>query len=175
MTARVSPAGTLLLPPGSSCDPIVALHELIRIGYRMTFLSVNKMRIWRPGQPDLPLDCSTGCPEITPDEANRLITEIENSKRVNRAQVARLTQLPTSSFEDVLQDPSGDKLALWFKGIVPSVPARLLPTLAVAPCKKAAPWNRRRRRTLSRAKHLVIHLFPGQSRITRSVPKPYAG
>ncbi|CAE7037961.1 Retrovirus-related Pol polyprotein from transposon TNT 1-94 [Symbiodinium microadriaticum] len=103
VTARVSPAGTLLLPPGSSCDPIVALHELIRIGYRMTFLSVNKMRIWRPGQPDLPLDCSTGCPEITPDEANRLITEIENSKRVNRAQVARLTQLPTSSFEDVLQ------------------------------------------------------------------------
>ena len=50
------------------------------------------------------------------------------------------------------------------KGIVPSVPARLLPTLAVAPCKKAAPWNRRRRRTLSRAKHLIIHLFPGQSR-----------
>ncbi|CAE7485385.1 UVR8, partial [Symbiodinium necroappetens] len=164
VTARVSPAGTLLLPPGSSCDPIVALHELIRIGYRMTFLSVNKMRIWRPGQPDLPLDCSTGCPEITPNEANRLITEIENSKRVNRAQVARLTQLPTSSFEDVLQDPSGDKLALWFKGIVPSVPARLLPTLAIAPCKKAAPWNRRRRRTLSRAKHLIIHLFPGQSR-----------
>ncbi|CAE7873671.1 UVR8 [Symbiodinium microadriaticum] len=164
VTARVSPAGTLLLPPGSSCDPIVALHELIRIGYRMTFLSVNKMRIWRPGQPDLPLDCSTGCPEITPNEANRLITEIENSKRVNRAQVARLTQLPTSSFEDVLQDPSGDKLALWFKGIVPSVPVRLWPTLAVAPCKKAAPWNRRRRRTLSRAKHLIIHLFPCKSR-----------
>ena len=164
VTARVSPAGTLLLPPGSACDPIVALHELIRIGYRMTFLSVNKMRIWRPGQPDLPLDCSTGCPEITPNEANRLITEIENSRRVNRAQVARLTQLPISSFEDALQDPSGDKLALWFKGIVPSVPARLLPTLAVAPCKKAAPWNRRRRRTLSRAKHLIIHLFPGQSR-----------
>ncbi|CAE7489027.1 GIP [Symbiodinium sp. KB8] len=164
VTARVSPAGTLLLPPGSACDPIVALHELIRIGYRMTFLSVNKMRICRPGQPDLPLDCSTGCPEITPNEANRLITEIENSKRVNRAQVARLTQLPTSSFEDALQDPSGDMLALWFKGMVPSVPARLLPTLAVAPCKKAAPWNRRRRRTLSRAKHLIIHLFPGQSR-----------
>ncbi|OLQ03927.1 Copia protein [Symbiodinium microadriaticum] len=164
VTARVSPAGTLLLPPGSACDPIVALHELIRIGYRMTFLSVNKMRIWRPGQPDLPLDCSTGCPEITPHEANRLITEIENSRRVNRAQVARLTQLPLATFEDALQDPSGDKLALWFKGIVPSVPARLLPTLAVAPCKKAAPWNRRRRRTLSRAKHLIIHLFPGQSR-----------
>ncbi|CAE7474033.1 GIP [Symbiodinium sp. CCMP2592] len=34
----------------------------------------------------------------------------------------------------------------------------------VSPCTKAVPSNRRRRRTLSRANHLVIHLFPGQSR-----------
>ena len=165
--ARVSPVGTLLVSPGTQCEPLIALHELIRLGYRMTFLSVDRMRIWEPGKPDLKLDCSTGCPEVDEETALQLINEIEVGKQVSQARVARLLahQGPVS-FEDALQDlpASGEMLATWFKTLVPSIPDHLIPELAVASSTQASPWNRRTRRALQRTQNIVVHLFAGESR-----------
>ena len=163
--ARTSAAGVLLLPPGTLCDPIVALHELVRIGYRMTFLEVGKIRVWRPGKPDLQVDCSSGCPEIPVSIALDLIREVERSKVLSQQKLARLTS-SHATFEDALSQlpVSGEEMVAWFRTIVPSIPDRLLPELAVPACKQARPFNRRRRRALLKAKNVVIHLCPGGSR-----------
>ena len=173
--ARVSPVGTLLVSPGTKCEPIIALHELIRLGYRMTFLSVDRMRIWKPGKPDLKLDCSTGCPEVDEETALQLINEIEVNKQVSQARAARLvtTQGPVT-FEDALQElpNSGEMLATWFRTLIPSIPDCLMPELAVSSCTQAAPWNRRKRRALQRTRHIIVHLFAGESRdMFSEVPK----
>ena len=86
---------TLLLPPRTPCDPIVALHELVRIGYRMTFLEVGKIRIWKPGKPDLQVDCSSGCPEVPVATALHLIHEMEKSKILSQEKLSRLTVPPS--------------------------------------------------------------------------------
>ena len=163
--ARTTASGTLLLPPQTPCDPIVALHELIRIGYRMTFLEVGRIRVWKPGRPDLQVDCSTGCPEVPVATALELIKEVERSKILQLERLSRLTQY-RPSFEDALArlPESGEEMAAWFRTLVPSVPARLMVELAVPACKQARPFNRRRRRTLMAAKNVIVHLCPGKSR-----------
>ena len=163
--ARTSPAGTLLLPPRTPCDPIVALHELVRVGYRMTFLEVGKIRIWKPGKSDLQVDCSSGCPEVPVSVAMDLIREVEKSKVLSQEKLSRLTG-SQATFEDALArlSMSGEELVSWFRTVVPSIPERLLPDLAVPASTQAHPFNRRRRRTLLKAKDVIIHLCPGSSR-----------
>ena len=102
--ARTSAAGTLLLPPRTPCDPIVALHELIRIGYQMTFLEIGRIRIWKPGKPDLQVDCSSGCPEVPVGTALELIKEIEKHKVLLRERIARLTH-SQATFDEAFQRP----------------------------------------------------------------------
>ena len=163
--ARTSSAGTLLLPPKTPCDPIVALHELVRIGYRMTFLEIGKIRIWKPGRPDLQVDCSSGCPEVPVATALDLIREVERSKILSQEKLCRLASSKATFTEALEQLPeSGEGMVAWFRTLVPSIPERLLPELAVPSSKKAGPFNRRKRRTLLRAKDIVVHLCPGSSR-----------
>ena len=177
LEARVNQAGTLLVAPDTRCDPIVALHELIRLGYKMTFLGVDKIRVWKPGKPDLQVDCSTGCPEVSFKTAMELITEVEVSKQVVKARVARLTKRQGSmSFREALDDlpSSGEVMAAWFKDQVPSIPDRLLSELAVPTTTSAAPWNRRKRRAIMGTKHVAVHLFAGESRdLLSNLPKDW--
>ena len=140
--ARTSPAETLLLPPGTPCDLFVALHELARVGHRMTCLEVGRIRVWKPGKPDLQLDCTTGCPEIA-------VKEIELSKRLARARLAGLTAGSAPE--------SGEAFVQWFRTIVPSLPGRLLADLACPSCASVPFMNRRKCRSLMRARRIVLH------------------
>ena len=94
-----------------------------------------------------------------------MICEVERSKALSQEKLCRLTSTK-ATFEDALaQLPvSGEEMAAWFRTIVPSIPERLLPELAVSACRQARPFNRRRRRALLRAQDIVVHLCPGSSR-----------
>ena len=131
----------------------------------MTFLEVGKIRIWKPGKLDLQVDCSSGCPEVPVATALNLIHEVEKSKILSQEKLSRLT-VSRATFEDALMQlpSSGEELVSWFRTIVPSIPDRLLPQLAVPACRQASPFNRRRRRRLLRAKDIVVHLCPDSSR-----------
>ena len=141
-------------------EPIVALHELIKLGYRMSYLRPGHIQVWKPPHAPLPLDQSSGCPEVTGQLAMDLINQVEQAHLRHARRVAALAQPIAMSFPEAVSSvwDSGDDLLRWFLGMVPSVPARLLPDLAV-PAVTRGPWPRRMRRRWARSEHVIVHLL----------------
>ena len=160
---RQTPSGVLVTC--QPVEPIVALHELIRLGYRMTYLKPGHIQVWKGSDKPLELDQSSGCPEVSGALALDLINQVEQAHLRRAQRVASLAKPVSLSYQEAVASvwDSGDDILKWFRAKVPSIPARLLPDLAV-PATTKGPWPRRMRRKWLMSDHVIVHLFAGKTR-----------
>ena len=146
-------------------EPIVALHELIQLGYRMTYLKPGHIQVWKGSDKPLELDQSSGCPEVSGALALDLINQVEQAHLRRAQRVASLAKPVSLSYQEAVASvwDSGDDILKWFRSKVPSIPARLLPDVAV-PATTKGPWPRRMRRKWLMSDHVIVHLFAGKTR-----------
>ncbi|CAE7205891.1 RE1, partial [Symbiodinium sp. CCMP2456] len=83
----VNPQGTLL--SRTHVSPILSVRALLSLGFKIEWDS-SKCRIWHPCRGELDLDSSSGCPEISEQEALVLIKEYESLMERNEHRSARL-------------------------------------------------------------------------------------
>ena len=160
---RQTPSGVLVTC--QPVEPIVALHELIQLGYRMTYLKPGHIQVWKGSDKPLELDQSSGCPEVSGALALDLINQVEQAHLRRAQRVASLAKPISLSYQEAVASvwDSGDDILKWFRSKVPSIPARLLPDLAV-PATTKGPWPRRMRRKWLMSDHVIVHLFAGKTR-----------
>ena len=160
---RQTPSGVLVTC--QPVEPIVALHELIQLGYRMTYLKPGHIQVWKGSDKPLELDQSSGCPEVSGALALDLINQVEQAHLRRAQRVASLAKPVSLSYQEAVASvwDSGDDILKWFRSKVPSIPARLLPDLAV-PATTKGPWPRRMRRKWLMSDHVIVHLFAGKTR-----------
>ena len=160
---RQTPSGVLVTC--QPVEPIVALHELIQLGYRMTYLKPGHIQVWKGSDKPLELDQSSGCPEVSGALALDLINQVEQAHLRRAQRVASLAKPVSLSYQEAVASvwDSGDDILKWFRSKVPSIPARLLPDLAV-PATTKGPWPRRMRRKWLMSDHVIVHLFADKTR-----------
>ena len=90
---RVNQGGTLLTE--ELVDPIVSLHRLCHIGYRIDWSREQGCRVTCPGRPPLRVYTDNGCPEIDRQAGLDLIREIEGLQ-IRNAQALKSLRDPAS-------------------------------------------------------------------------------
>ena len=172
---RVNAGGTLLTT--NSVDPIVSLHRLCQIGYRIDWSREGGCRIRGPGNRLLQVYTDNGCPEVDRQEGLSLIREIENAQ-IRKAQALRTLREGSKATVDLKEAlkalPMDPSLSMqWLAQKFPSVPLEILARVPVATAYDASRvyWNRRQRRTWLRSKALALHLFSGPSKKFWEVPR----
>ena len=83
----VNPQGTLL--SRTYVSPILSVRALLALEFRIEWNSA-RCRIWHPTRGHLNPDCSTGCPEISEQQALDLIKEYESLVQKNEVKCVRL-------------------------------------------------------------------------------------
>ena len=172
---RVNPGGTLLTE--EVVDPIISLHRLCQIGYRVDWSREGGCRVRCPGRPALHVYTDKGCPEIDRQAGLDLIREIE-AFQVRNAQALRSLKDQDGRevhLEEALKAlPVDPSIALrWLAQTFPSLPPDILariPTAVSYDTSKVA-WNRRQRRTWQRSKALALHLFSGPQKKFWEIPR----
>ena len=149
-------AGTLLSP--RPVTPIVSVSALLELGFRIHWTKESCV-VNHHTKGRLPVDATSGCPEIDHDVALQLISEYEQHVRTKDMHEARvrcvLTDMSQASTEDLA-------LSMWSGGVEAAAALRLL-TLRLFPsvppelCKQVPPsltqtdtdggWNRRGQET----------------------------
>ncbi|CAE7275199.1 RE1 [Symbiodinium sp. CCMP2456] len=165
----VNPQGTLLSK--THVSPILSVRALLALGFKIEWDSL-KCRIWHPNRGELDLDSSSGCPEVSEQEALALIKEYESLVERNEHRSARLhcimRDLETLSQEDladliVQRDSHADAaMQTLLTKVFPSVDRELLSQAAVSLQDQEGEsfaWNRRMRRRCDQASGILVHLF----------------
>ena len=173
---HVTACGTLV-----SCEPveaIVALGPLIRLGCRMQWVE-KECVLWHPRKGRIKLDVSLGCLRAPERLALDLIDEVERHrvgaveaaiKAIQRSEAMRLPRPEDAICElteaviwdqDVASCLGETALSLW-----PEIPRDLLQEMTswAEADNSVLVLNRRKRRSIEKAKRLTIHLFAGDSR-----------
>ena len=175
---RVNEGGTLLT--SSPVDPIVSLHKLCQLGYRVDWTREGGCQVKCPGRPALRVYTDNGCPEVDRQAGLDLIREIEVFQ-VRNAQALRSLQDHRGGQVDLKEAlkalPMDSSVALkWLAQKFPSLPPDILARIPVAasydPAKVA--WNRRQRRTWLRSKAVALHLFSGPQKKFWELPRQNA-
>ncbi len=131
---RVNNGGTLLT---TDCvDPIVSLHRLCQIGYRVDWSREGGCRIRGPGNRVLQVYTDNGCPEVDRQEGLNLIREIENAQ-IRNAQALRMLREGSQDVVNLKEAlkalPIDSSLAMqWLAKKFPSVPLEILARVPVA-------------------------------------------
>ena len=164
----VSCVGTILSE--TPCSPIVSLQQLVQLGYKLRWTEKGVELRDRKNR-RIPVDTSSGCPEIPMAKALLMIEEIEQHLR--RAEDARrgVVELKAQGVDPspdellrMMRDEmfvGGDGLVLsrmWLGKTFPAVPAGVLDCAVATPSVSGddAPWNRRQRRTMLTLKHGIL-------------------
>ena len=172
---RVNPGGTLLTE--QQVDPIVSLHRLCQIGYRMDWSRESGCRVTGPGRNALRVYADSGCPEVDQQAGLTLIREIEEFQIRNAQALKALREGDRKevSLKEALKAlPVDSSPALtWLSHKFPSLPQDVLariPVVANYDTSRVA-WNRRQRRTWLKSKSVALHLFSGPSKKFWEVPR----
>ena len=172
---RVNSGGTLLTT--DQVDPIVSLHRLCQIGYRVDWSREGGCQIRGPGNQALRVYTDNGCPEVDRHEGLNLIKEIENAQ-IRNAQALRTLRENSKESVDLKEAlralPVDPSLAMqWLAKKFPSVPLEILARIPVPASYDSSRvfWNRRQRRSWLRSKALALHLFSGPSKRFWEVPR----
>ena len=171
---HINAAGTLLST--EKVAPIVSVRALLRLSYRINCCE-EECRIFHPQHGTIPVDASSGCPEISADMALSLIREYEEKIGTVKARQERINCLvadmkAASSSELAklwkLGDAEADAAVLaYVRGLFPSVPLCMWEEVLCSlqtPHDEIPTWNRRIRCRLLRSKGIILHLFCGESR-----------
>ena len=148
-------AETKTLVTKEHVQAIIPMALVTAVGYQVHWTN-GQCRITHPGRQDLPVKLEDGCPTIPMDVGMQLFQEVEAHQR-QRHQVRAIL-----AGEDRGQSARHQQLQE-LKGLFPGVPLHLLQRVPGAGTWDASklPFNRRRRRQLESAKHLVIYAFSG--------------
>ena len=171
----VNSGGTLLT--AEPVDPIISLHRLCQIGYRVSWTREGGCRVRGPGNQDLRVYTDGGCPEIDREVGLRLIQEIEAAHRQQVQAVRALREAGGAkvSLKDALRAlPVDASLARrYLADRFPSLPLEVLARVPAAAEHDASKvfWNRRQRRTWMRSQALALHLFSGPTKKFWEVPR----
>ena len=106
--------------------PIVSVSALLRLGYRINWRE-EECRIFHTQHVVIPVDASSGCPEITAEMALSLIREYEEKIGTVKARQERINCLvadmrASSSTELAKLWKLGDAMLAYARGLFPSVP-----------------------------------------------------
>ena len=171
---RVSALGTVLSQ--EPIAPIVPLGLLVDLlGCRVAW-NAGQCTVIHPRRGELGVWLEDNCPVVSERDCLELITEIEQHRanRLRQALHIRALSLgiPPECESGEGEQPRLDReLALWLKTRFPEAPDWLLlkslPALGIheglGPCHIPG-LNRRARKSLKRAKHIVLHVFSGRTR-----------
>ena len=148
-------AETKTLLTKEPAQAIIPMALVTAVGYQVHWTH-GQCRITHPGRQDLPVKLEDGCPTIPMDVGMQLFQEVEAHQR-QRHQVRAIL-----AGEDRGQSARHQQLQE-LRGLFPGVPLHLLQRVPGAGTWDASklPFNRRRRRQLESAKHLVIYAFSG--------------
>ena len=172
-TLHINPAGTLLSP--HPVTPIVSVSALLELGFRISWTKENCL-IQHHTRGQLPVDASSGCPEIDFDVALQLISEYEDYVKDRDVHEARvrcvLMDMSDSSDEELAQSvwrggvEAAAALRLLASRLFPQVPATVLEQVppGLGPPIAAGGWNRRMRRRAERSEGVIVHFCDGESK-----------
>ena len=172
-TLHINPAGTLLSP--HPVTPIVSVSALLELGFRISWTKESCL-IQHHTRGHLPVDASSGCPEIDFDVALELISEYEElvkDRDVHEARVRCILADMTDSSDEELADSvwgggveAAAALRLLAARLFPHVPERTLEQVppGLGPQSHAGGWNRRARRRAEKSEGVIVHFSDGESR-----------
>ena len=171
---RISPVGTVLSP--DPIAPIVPLGLLVDLLGRRVVWNAGTCQVTHPTRGELRVWLEDNCPVVSERDWLNLISEIERHRASRLRQALHIRALglgisPNVEPEDDSPWGSDHQLANWLKEQFPKAPDWLL--LRSMPVKGAHqpqdPFylpglNRRARKALKRAKHIVLHVFSGRTK-----------
>ena len=171
---RMSPLGTVLTQEQAS--PICPLGLIVELlGCQVTW-NAGQCTVTHPVRGTLDVWLEGSCPTVSEDDCLSLIRELEQLRagRLQQALHLRALSLGVSlgveGTVDPLEEVCHDTMR-WVRETFADIPdwlvVRSLPVPSMSPI--ASPYhipglNRRARKALQKAKHLVVHLFSGKTR-----------
>ena len=169
--------GTVLVE--EQVSPFVSLGLLVRVGYQLAWTLHGVLLKDRRGR-KIPVSLDGGCPEVSYECAVTMIEEIEHHLRQAQLAKEKVRELREQGFDmpphvllaKIRADMCEGKetlglVRLWLEKVFPDVPEHVLDRAAAAPTLggAASPWNRRKRRTILKAKQgVLLNLFAGCTR-----------
>eukprot|EP00438_Fugacium_kawagutii_P034398 Skav207733 [mRNA] locus=scaffold362:324153:328160:+ [translate_table: standard] len=167
---RLKPGAKLLLTHPSDETPawIVPMGGLTELGYGITWKDDRCTILDEQGR-DVPVRVRHGCPMFEQETGEAIIHRLEQKQLAFHGRIARIQKL----LNHVEQRPNSwtpeTALTVLMKNVFPELPddvaARTIPDLESfndAQLGGKVPWNRRTRRRLEGARHIVLHLFAGK-------------
>ena len=162
-TLHINQAGTLLSP--NPVTPIVSVATLLELGFRIDWSKENCV-VNHNTKGQLPVDATSGCPEIEFETALQLIAEHEEHVKSRDVHEARVRCLLVD-----MGDASNEQLAetMWNGGVEAAAAVRLLASRMFAagapeagscialPGRNGRGWNRRTRRRAQKSGGVVVH------------------
>ena len=135
---------------------IIPLSKITELGYEVRWLK-SGCEIRHQAKGVVPLEMQQGCPTVDENWGKKLMNEVEEAEESRMAlrKVLLGQQQPQNTKEEAVRR---------VQQLFPQVPISVLEKI---PGKtnwegQNLPFNRRRRRQISQAKTIVIHLFAGQ-------------
>ena len=168
---HLTPVGTLVSP--TPVAPIVPMGVLAAELHCKIDWEGEECQVVHPTRGKLPVVMVNRCPELCAKLTEALIMEIEDKRA---AVLQRALQLKALGSSDVgyMQGLQGSlnvweaSLLSWLRKLSPDCPegllARVLPNWSRPVKATDIPLNRRVRRGIERAEHVVIHLFSGKTK-----------
>ena len=166
---KVNRQGTVLVE--GPVSPLVSLGLLVRVGYQLSWTAQGVHLRDKKGR-KIAVSLDGGCPEVEHGCAMRMIEEIEQHLHQTQRAKEQVKELKTELLRIIREKSAQGEntlglTRLWLEKVFPEAPTDLLDRVAAAPETDGAksPWNRRKRRTLLRAKQgILVNLFAGCSR-----------
>ena len=175
---HINEHGTLL--SSQPCQVILPAGYLVQLGFAITWRKKGCI-IKRKGQPALEVVLAKGCPLISKEQGLCLLAEYEALKDQGGLPPGKASMLGLSDAipKHQLRRWLAHRVArghltraeqlLWLHSAFPKVPSKYLEQVAghdisfQSPSLEGVPWNRRKRRSVSRAKpgEVLLYLFSG--------------
>ena len=175
---HINEHGTLL--SAQPCQVILPAGYLVQLGFSITWRRKGCV-IKRRGKPALEVTVRKGCPLVSKEQGLKLLQEYEALR-----ELGDIPALKGLSEEPAMVIPKAELRAwlatkvasgvltrqdqlVWLRSMFPDVSSSILSRVAgndtglQSPSLGGVPWNRRRRRTILRAKpgEVLLHLFSG--------------
>ena len=156
-TRMRSKPGTLTLLAEKGTQVIVPMGAMTEVGCMVTW-SNGVCAVTYKGKP-VEVTMIVGCPMVEEDVALEMIDQMEHKKAELIWKLAMLKGQVESTKSLTYEEAMLKALKEFFVDVPDSLLARLVVTQEYDVTK--LPWNRRKRRTIERARRIHLHLFSG--------------
>ena len=147
---------------------IIPMGGLADLGYTLEWKG-NQCRLCDDSGVNVKITVRNGCPMVPHEEGVKILKRLEEvhmhhfKKLLMVKAMLHDSNLLTGQSLD-LETALTFKLCSLFPGLPPEIASRVVPHVDVLESETLGaqlPWNRRKRRRVERAQHLVLHLFSG--------------